>query len=280
MYVSQVVVRGREDVAAQLASLADARPGWVLAFGPPERLRDVARVLEAMFPDAIRTGCTTAGEISAAGVTGDTCVVTVVRFRAVPLFQASTTLAGMADSHAAGGRLGVQLPAEGLRAVLLIGQGVSINGMADCQLVSLARNSWALGLAQEKFQSKFFANGGRIGGILELPLGMPKPSRDQLEEGFRKSYEGADNPFKTVVLRDNAKFHAAQQSPEDAQLVDASEQQHGMLVHVHLASALHKPLVRQITVVKRGGRHESHRHATASFARAIWLGSVYQVHVV
>ncbi|MEI6722068.1 MAG: FIST N-terminal domain-containing protein [Betaproteobacteria bacterium] len=130
MYVSQVVVRGREDVAAQLASLADARPGWVLAFGPPERLRDVARVLDAMFPDAIRTGCTTAGEISAAGVTGDTCVVTVVRFRAVPLFQASTTLSGMADSHAAGVRLGVQLPTEGLRAVLLIGQGVSINGSA------------------------------------------------------------------------------------------------------------------------------------------------------
>jgi hypothetical protein len=82
-----------------------------------------------------------------------------------------------------------------------------------------------LGLAQEKFASKFFANGGRIGGILELPLGMPKPVRDTLEEGFRKSYEGSDNPFKTVILRDNAKFHAAQQSPDDAQLVDSSEAQ-------------------------------------------------------
>ena len=104
-------------------------------------------------------------------------------------------------------------------------KGVTINGMDDCQLVAMARNSWGTGLAMEKFQSKFFANGGRIGGILELPLGMPKPSRDQVEEGFRKSYEGADNPFKTVVLRDNAKFHAAQQSPNDAQLVEASEQQ-------------------------------------------------------
>lgn len=104
-------------------------------------------------------------------------------------------------------------------------KGVTINGMNDCQLVNLARNSWGTGLAQEKFQSKFFANGGRIGGILELPLGMPKPSRDQLEEGFRKSYEGADNPFKTIVLRDNAKFHAAQQSPQESQLVEASEQQ-------------------------------------------------------
>lgn len=104
-------------------------------------------------------------------------------------------------------------------------KGLRIENAQECELVSLARNSWALGLAQEKFQSKFFANGGRIGGILELPIGMPKPSRDEVEEGFRRSYEGSDNPFKTVILRDSAKFHAAQQSPEQAQLVDASEAQ-------------------------------------------------------
>lgn len=104
-------------------------------------------------------------------------------------------------------------------------RGLRIDGSRECELVRLARNSWALGLAQERFASKFFANGGRIGGILELPSGMPKPTRDTLEEGFRKSYEGSENPFKTVVLRDNAKFHAAQQSPEQAQLVDASEGQ-------------------------------------------------------
>jgi HK97 family phage portal protein len=109
-------------------------------------------------------------------------------------------------------------------------EGLSLAGNAKA-LFRMARNSIALGLAQEKFSSKFFANGGRVGGILELPVGMPKTARDTIEEGFRKSYEGADNPFKTVILRDNAKFHAAQQSPEDAQLVEAGEAQTRAIAH-------------------------------------------------
>jgi HK97 family phage portal protein len=98
-------------------------------------------------------------------------------------------------------------------------------------LFQMARNSIALGLAQEKFASKFFANGGRVGGILELPTTIGKTARDNIEEGFRKSYDGADNPFKTVILRDNAKFHAAQQSPNDSQLVEATEAQTRAIAH-------------------------------------------------
>lgn len=94
-----------------------------------------------------------------------------------------------------------------------------------CSLLFSARNSIALNLAQERFASKFFKHGGRVGGILELPSGMPKPARDVVEQGFRQSYEGTENPFKTVILRDSAKFHEAQRSPEESQLVDANEQQ-------------------------------------------------------
>jgi phage portal protein BeeE len=51
---------------------------------------------------------------------------------------------------------------------------MSINGMADCQLVYKARESFALALAAEEFASKYFRYGGRIGGILEVPAGMTK----------------------------------------------------------------------------------------------------------
>lgn len=98
-------------------------------------------------------------------------------------------------------------------------------------LFNIARNSIALGLAQEKFASKFFRHGGRVGGILELPLGMSKIARDQVEEGFRKSYEGAENPFKTVILRDSAKFHEAQQSPRESQMVEAKQEYTREIAH-------------------------------------------------
>lgn len=108
-------------------------------------------------------------------------------------------------------------------------RGLCAYGHQAPPFIRYARNSIGIGLAQQRFVAKFFANGGRIGGILELPVGMPKPVRDQVEEGFRKTYEDSDAPFKTVILRDSAKFHAAQQSPNDAQMVEAGEQQVRMI---------------------------------------------------
>ena len=102
---------------------------------------------------------------------------------------------------------------------------ISIKGDADCELIYHARNSFALGLAQNKFASRFFQHGARIGGILEVPPGMTKVATDNLEQGFRKTYEAVDNSFKTVILRDGAKFHAGQFSPSDAQLTAARAEQ-------------------------------------------------------
>ena len=43
---------------------------------------------------------------------------------------------------------------------------ISVNGLSDCQLIYKARESFALSIAAENFASKYFSNGGRIGGIL------------------------------------------------------------------------------------------------------------------
>lgn len=103
-------------------------------------------------------------------------------------------------------------------------RGVAYSEDAAPDFIQAAKETIATALAAQNFQAKFFKSGGRTGGILELPAGMPKPARDAVEEGFRKTYEGTDNSFKTVILRENAKFHAAQTSPREAQMVEASEQ--------------------------------------------------------
>jgi HK97 family phage portal protein len=103
--------------------------------------------------------------------------------------------------------------------------GLSLDGIDGLDLVEQARNAIGLGLAQEKFGSLFFKNGARMGGTLEIPAAMKKEAKDKLEEGFRKTYERSDSWFKTVVLRDNAKFHQASFNPRDSQLVEASENQ-------------------------------------------------------
>lgn len=110
------------------------------------------------------------------------------------------------------------------RNILAI-KGPHWNEMEPCELVAQARDSWALGLAEQNFASKFFAAGGRAGGLLELPLGSSKNYADKLEEGFRKTYESADAWFKTVILRDGAKFHQANRTPQEGQAVEAREEQ-------------------------------------------------------
>ena len=130
MQVSQVVLKSGDIIPAQLDSLKALSPNLVLVFGSVELLESVAVPLANSFPSAIRVGCSTAGEISAEGVSDKTCVVTALRFDASQLVESSTRLAGMEDSQAAGRRLSQQLPLAGLRAVLILGQGVAINGSA------------------------------------------------------------------------------------------------------------------------------------------------------
>jgi hypothetical protein len=129
MQVAQVVF-GRGDSLHVLDPLKSVNPGLILAFGSIGLLEALAGQLTECFPGAVRVGCSTAGEISAKGVSDDTCVVTAVRFDNVKVVEAVTRLDGMADSLAAGERLSRQLPLQGLRAVLVLGQGVSINGSA------------------------------------------------------------------------------------------------------------------------------------------------------
>jgi hypothetical protein len=130
MKVSQVVVRTAQPSAAEFAALAAIQPQLVLAFGSVSMLQNSAAALREAFPSVLQAGCSTAGEISAKGVEDGTLVVTALHFDTVCVEQISTVLASMEDSHAAGQRLAKALPLAGLRAVLIFGQGVQINGSA------------------------------------------------------------------------------------------------------------------------------------------------------
>jgi hypothetical protein len=130
MKTKQTVVRGRSARLDDFSELIALAPQLVLAFGSVQAVRDAADVLTQAFPAAARAGCSTAGEIAGQGVEDGTLVVTALHFDRVRATQVSTRLAGMDDSQAAGRRLAASLPVGGLRAVLLLGPGVQINGSA------------------------------------------------------------------------------------------------------------------------------------------------------
>jgi hypothetical protein len=130
--VKQIINRKPAELAAALASLQTNSANLLLVFGSLDHFASpgLSETLSKAFPEALLLGCSTAGEITAGGVDDGTCSVTAINFDGVRLSQGCTRLTGMDDSFAAGVRLGQKIAADDLKAVLLFGPGVQINGSA------------------------------------------------------------------------------------------------------------------------------------------------------
>jgi hypothetical protein len=129
MQILQAVIHNGADLGVAFHGLSAIKPQLILAFGAAHWLQAVDKH-RSVFTAAHWLGCSTAGEISSQGVSDDTCTVTAVRFDYAKVQAANTLLAGMDDSFAAGQRLAQALPHDGLRCVIVLGQGVNINGSA------------------------------------------------------------------------------------------------------------------------------------------------------
>jgi hypothetical protein len=111
---------------------ASAEADLVLVFGAVRHFDggNLSGLLQAAFPRAVIAGCSTSGEIAGERTYDQSCVLTVVTFRASQALAATTPIAGMDDSFGAGARLAATLARAHLKSVLLFGPGVAINGSA------------------------------------------------------------------------------------------------------------------------------------------------------
>ncbi len=112
----------------------DGPSTWVLVFGAPDALRTDAPARQALaelvraFPRSVLQGCSSAGEIFGAQVLDDALAVAVAHFEHSRLHLAHAPLPMARDSAAAGAALAHALPHDGLRAVFLLSDGLSVNG--------------------------------------------------------------------------------------------------------------------------------------------------------
>jgi hypothetical protein len=132
MKVAQVVLKNLPLDLDELSKLSAIEPQLVLVFAYTGHLTDpaLALALAKQFPDAQRIGCTTAGGISSEGVLDHATVVTALHFDSATFTVANAELASMGASFEAGADLARQLCSPQLKAVLVFGQGVNINGSA------------------------------------------------------------------------------------------------------------------------------------------------------
>jgi HK97 family phage portal protein len=108
--------------------------------------------------------------------------------------------------------------------------GLTLDGRVGQDTVWLMRQCFGLALATEKFGAKFFGNGGRPGGVLEL-LGGGSQSigikDDQLTKA-RDSFEqatGGENMHRIFVTKGGTKFTPLSTPNNDAQFLETRKYQ-------------------------------------------------------
>lgn len=108
--------------------LQDAQLAFV--FGGPDALTNTSLwdAVTAAHPEALRFGCSTAGDIFGTQVSDDSLVVTAVRLDRTRVVGRSTCIAGPEDSLRAGERLAQALEHEGLVHVFVVSDGIHVNG--------------------------------------------------------------------------------------------------------------------------------------------------------
>jgi len=193
MQIQQWVVTGEQDLGSAQSALGALGADLVLVFGAVDLFSDarLLRGLIAAAPGQHWVGCSTAGEIAGAEVHDHSLVFTGLKFEHADSRAAvvATRLQNMADSFEAGCRLGRGLAPEGLRAVLLLGVGVAINGSA-----------LVLGLQQE------VASDVQISGGLAADAGAFKQTWTLSDEGVFDDQIVAVGLYGSQLLLNNSSF--------------------------------------------------------------------------
>ncbi len=107
-----------------------ASANLVLAFGSMKRFNEgkLQGFLKSRYPTAQVIGCTTSGEISPNGVFDDSIQITAIQWEKTVQRVAQTKMSGMQSSFEAAAGLAKQLKADTLRTVLVISDGLNVNG--------------------------------------------------------------------------------------------------------------------------------------------------------
>lgn len=109
---------------------APLRPQLVLYFGSGAALEDgtAGRVLREAYPSAHLLGCSTAGEICGTEVSEESVVATAIAFDDSRVVAAYRRIDHPTVSESVGEALAHDLPTDGLVHVLVLAEGINVNG--------------------------------------------------------------------------------------------------------------------------------------------------------
>lgn len=97
----------------------------------------------------------------------------------------------------------------------------SYDGIRGRGMLDLARESISADAMAQRYAKKFYQNGARVSGIVELDTDADKKTRDRVKSEFRKY--ASDDAFAVAVLDHGMKFTPLGINQSDAQFVESRE---------------------------------------------------------
>lgn len=114
-----------------------------------------------------------------------------------------------------------------LEATLSYYEVLHIKGLGDgvkgFSVVSLARNSWGLGMASEKHGAKFFKKGARPNLVLKHPMALDKAQADTLLDNFEARHSGSDGVGRPALAAGGLDIVPLSMSNQDSQWLQTRE---------------------------------------------------------
>ena len=130
MEIAQDVWSAGDGWRSELTPARELDPQVVFVFGARDEMAEgtALRSLAQRYPRAKLFGCTTSGEIHGDSVSDSTVVATAVQFAATTIRTVADSISSPRESNAVGRRLGAALAGEGLSHVVLLSDGLGVNG--------------------------------------------------------------------------------------------------------------------------------------------------------
>ena len=114
---------------------------------------------------------------------------------------------------------GKTLSREFTDSELIIHRFESYDGTSGRGLLDLARETIDTDLKAQKYGNKFYSNGARPSGILEVDGEMSPEHREMLKNEFNEKYSG-NNAFRVAVLDVGMKYTQLGISQQDSQFIE------------------------------------------------------------
>lgn len=97
------------------------------------------------------------------------------------------------------------------------------DGKRGMGMLDMARQAIATDISSQKYAGKFYKQGARPSGVIEVPTKLDAEKKEKVRKSFEKAVGGMDNAFRVAVMDLGMKYTQLGISQRDAQFIESRQ---------------------------------------------------------